>query len=60
LVASIALRDVGAAFDWLHARNSGVARLDSRVAGETEARELCGRSVTLEEFVEQHLRSITL
>jgi hypothetical protein len=34
---------------------SGVARLESREDGEVEARELCGRYVSLETFVGEHL-----
>jgi hypothetical protein len=34
---------------------SGVARLESREAGEAEARELCGRYASLEAFVGEHL-----
>lgn len=35
---------------------SGVARLESREAGETEARALCGRYASLEAFVNEHLK----
>jgi hypothetical protein len=35
---------------------SGVARLESREAGEAEARELCWRYASLEAFVEVHLK----
>jgi hypothetical protein len=37
---------------------SGVARLESREAGETEARALCGRYASLKAFVSEHFEGL--